>query len=314
MGNLIDIPDINPESITIGNTSKSESTFNAKNYLDVRLADGEKEKSLTIRLLPMNLETGNPFVVVYMHNGIKVPKEVSKSGYKSYICLSKNNDINHDVYGNKCPFCELNKSAYEESEKETDPIKKKEWRKISVDNLAREAVIVRCIERGKENEGVKFWKFNLRTDKTDPFNQIMTLYNQRKKSAEKKGLTENILSIYKGRDLTITITEGNSAPKIFDDSDITPLTDDENKLREWVYDSKKWQDVFSVKSYDYLSLVSQMKIPWFDRSKNKWVDKNEIESLPTTNGEDMIEHSVSHEEPSFAESLEINDIDNDLPF
>ncbi len=284
MGNLINLPNITPESIVVSNDSSNNgrtrsNTFNEKNYLNVRLDEknGETQKTLTIRLLPMDLETGNPFVKVHMHN-VHVPKEVSKSGYKSYICLSKNKDIDHETYGNKCPFCELNQSAYQESLKESDPIKKKNFQDISIANKSNEAVIVRCIERGKEDEGVKFWKFNLRRDKTDPYNAIINLYNMRKEEGERAGQVLNILDIYNGRDLNVTITEGNAAPQILDASLSTPLSKDEEQMKKWIYDEKKWQDVFSTKPYEYLSLISQMKIPWYDREQGKWVDKEEIDA------------------------------------
>ena len=331
MGNLINLPNITPESIVIDNESNSRNftktnSFNEKNYLNVRLAKGETEKTLTIRLLPMDLETGNPFVKVHMHN-VRVPKEVSESGWKSYICLAKNKDIDHEKYGNKCPFCELNHNAYQESVKETDPIKKKNFQDISIANLSREAVIVRCIERGKEDEGVKFWKFNLRSDKTDPYNAILKLYQLRKEAAEKKGKTENILDIYEGRDLNITITaEGTSAPQIVDDSDRSPLSENEEQMKEWIYDSKKWQDVFSTKPYEYLSLVSQMKIPWYDREKGMWVDKEEFNAEHkdlAKNEEENIEkaaHAAAHPEEAvapakddFVASMTIKD-EEELPF
>jgi hypothetical protein len=284
MGNLINLPNITPESIVVSNDSSNgnyakPNAFNEKNYLNVRLDEknGEEQKTLTIRLLPMDLETGNPFVKVHMHN-VHVPKEVSKSGYKSYICLAKNKDINHEKYGNKCPFCELNQNAYQESLKETDPIKKKNFQDISIANKSNEAVIVRCIERGKEDEGVKFWKFNLRRDKTDPYNTIINLYNMRKEEGERAGQVLNILDIYNGRDLNVTITKGNAAPQILDASLSTPLSRDEEQMKKWIYDEKKWQDVFSTKPYEYLSLISQMKIPWYDREQGKWVDKEEIDA------------------------------------
>ena len=283
MGNVVNLPNINLDSVIIAdesnNHSKKAKAFDEKNYLNVRLdeANGEKTKTLTIRLLPMDLETGNPFVKVHMHN-VRVPKEVSKSGYKSYICLAKNKDIDHETYGNKCPFCELNQNAYKEAEKETDPIKKKSFQDISIANKSREAVIVRCIERGKEDEGVKFWKFNVRFDKTDPYNTILKLYELRKAEGERAGVAVNILDIYNGRDLNVTITEGNAAPQILDASINTPLSRDEEQMKEWIYDTKKWQDVFSTKPYEYLSLISQMKIPWYDREKGMWVDKEEIDA------------------------------------
>lgn len=282
MGNVINLPNITPESIVISNEASNNNysknkSFDEKNYLNVRLAEGETQKTLTIRLLPMDLETGNPFVKIHMHN-VRVPKEVSKSGYKSYICLAKNKDIDHEKYGTKCPFCELNQNAYKEYLNESDEIKKKNFKDIATANMSREAVIVRCIERGKEDEGVKFWKFNLRSDKTDPYNSILKLYALRKEEGDRAGVELNILDIYNGRDLNVTITEGNAAPQILDASLSTPLSRDEEQMKAWIYDTKKWQDVFSTKPYEYLSLISQMKIPWYDREQGKWVDKEEIDT------------------------------------
>lgn len=285
MGELIDLPNITPDSIVFdeGQSEKlvKTSKFDEKNYLNVRLKKGETEKTITIRLLPMDLKTGNPFQKIYIHN-VKVPADMVNPGdkpYKSYICLAKNKDINHEKFGDNCPYCELNRAAYLESTKTDDPIKKKELQKLSTDCLAKEAIICRCIERGKEDEGVKFWKFNIRFDKTDPYNQILNLYKMRKESAEKKFKTENILDIFEGRDLNVTITsEGTSAPTIIDDSDRSPLSEDKEQMKEWIYDKKTWQDVFTCKPYDYLNLVAQMKVPWYDRPTNSWVDKAEIDA------------------------------------
>ena len=272
----------------------------------------------------MDLDTGNPFVKVYTHN-VKVPKEVSKSGYKSYICLNKTPGIDHEVFGNKCPFCELNREAYSESTKTDDPVKKKALQEISVANLHRETVIVRCIQRGKEDEGVKFWKFNIRDkDKSDPYNQIMRLYKTRKEEAEAAGQKLNILDIYNGRDLNITIIDGNSAPAVSDAGFSTPLSKDENQMKQWIYDSKKWQDVFAIKPYEYLNIVSQMRIPWYDRDLGKWVDKeeydiahgNEVKKADddVKNAEDALKETAKEpEKKDFAASITINDED-DLPF
>lgn len=292
MGNFKVLPNINLDSIVLEDEKEEKnlekkSTFDVKNYLNVRLGKDEQEKTLTIRILPMDLETGNPFAKIFVHN-VKVPKEMVKpdeSGYKSFICLSKNADIDHEKYGTKCPFCEMNKAAYYESTKETDPVKKKELQKLSIDNKAIPAVVVRCIERGHEDEGVKFWKFNIREkDKQDPYNQIVSLANMRKESAAKKGRVENILDIYEGKDLNVTISssEGTSAPKIIDD-ERCPLSENEEQMKKWIYDEKKWQDVFTCKDYDYLNLVSQMKIPWFDKTTGKWIDKEEYEAKRNEN-------------------------------
>lgn len=331
MGNLINLPNITFDSLVVEGqnktTEKKTSAFDAKNYLNTRLSDGETEKTLTIRLLPMDLETGNPFVIIHTHN-VKVPQAMVKTGekpYKTYICLKKTADIDHERFGDNCPFCEMNYKAYKESEKQTDPVMKKNYQDISLANLSRETVVCRCIERGKEDEGVKFWKFNIRNDKTDPYNQILKLVNLRKENAERKGKVENILDIYNGRDLTITITEGStSAPTIVDDSDRSPLSENEDLMRQWIFDTKKWQDVFTCKPYEYLNLVAQMRTPWFDRANGVWVDKEEFDgrNKKQTEGVDaeieaakqtVAEVSASKTQAqSFAASLEIND--DDMPF
>ena len=323
MGNLINLPNITFDSLVVEGQKKSTerktNAFDAKNYLNTRLSDGETEKTLTIRLLPMDLETGNPFVVVHTHN-VKVPQAMVKPGekpYKTYICLSTTADIDHEEFGTKCPFCEINKKAYNESTKTDDPVIKKNYQEISIANLSRESVICRCIERGKEDEGVKFWKFNLRNDKTDPYNQILKLVNLRKENAEKKGRVENILDIYDGRDLIITITEGStSAPIVTDDGDRSPLSENEELMKKWIYDSKKWQDVFTCKPYEYLNLVAQMKTPWFDRENNVWVDKDEYDGNKKESTEEIDAEITAAKEAtvdrSFAESLMVNE--DDMPF
>lgn len=250
-----------------------------KNYLNITLAEGQKEKTLTIRLLPMDLDPnsstyGTPFVHVHVHN-VKVPKEIKESGYGNYICLSKTDGIDHDKFGYKCPFCEINKAAYNEGKNEKDPAKQKELYNLSTSNKSREAVIVRCIDRDHEDDGVKFWKFNLRDDKTDPYNQIMNLWNLRMEEGKRAGVNLNILDIYNGVDLTVKITEGNSAPTITDGRIQCPISRDSQQLHDWLYDKKTWQEVFTAKPYEYLKLISAMKIPWKDKESGLWVDKEE---------------------------------------
>lgn len=306
MGNQIELPNITPESIVEDTASKAKtqpkktSTFDEKNYLNVRLADGETQKELTIRLLPMDLKTGNPFVKVHVHN-VKVPKALAPNSvkpYKTYICLAKTNDIDHEKYGHECPFCNINSLAYNKSVNESDPVKKKELQDISIANKSIEAVIVRCIERGKENEGVKFWKFNLRKDKKDPYHTILNLYNQRKAEGEKVGRVENILDIYNGYDLTVTITDGDPVPPptITDAKYSTPLSTDEEQMKAWIFDSKKWQDVFTCKPFEYLSLVSEMREPWYDKTTGKWVEKQD------TSGEKAKENEEADEKIKEAEA------------
>ena len=281
MGN--NFPNITPEVIAasaseiaapVKNTGEKKSTFDTKDYLDVKVGENEHSNTLNIRLLPMD-DSGNPFLLVHVHHLSNLPKEVSLSGYKAFMCLSQNPDVIHEKYGKRCPFCELRSQFYKKSCEETDPIKKKELQKMSCSYIPGDAVIVRCIQRGKEEEGVKFWKFNLRTDATDPYHTILRLYKSRAEQGKELGLDVNILDLYKGRDLEVTFTKGNAAPTIIDGGIERPVTNDMEQLRRWLYEGKKWYEVFTPKPYDYLSLVAAGRVPWFDKRNNRWIDKEE---------------------------------------
>ena len=197
---------------------------------------------------------------------------------------SRNNPtIDHEKFGDKCPFCEINKEAYEKSTKAATAAEKKAWQDISLANKTKEAIIVRCIERGKEDEGVKFWKFNLKFDNSDPYHKILDLYKTRLEEGKQVGRNINILDIYNGRDLTITIKRGNTENQttidVIESSVDTPVSSNQEQLLAWLNDSKKWQDVFTPKPYEYLQLIQEGKYPWFDRAANKWVDKEEYDKI-----------------------------------
>ena len=258
-----------------------EKVFDEKNYLNIRLSDNQTTKELKFRLLPIDGESNTPFKKIHVHT-VKVPKEVSPSGWKSYICIEKTEGIDRNIYGSKCPFCEMNREAYKKFSEATEPTIKERWKKISLDNIPKEACIVRGIERGAEEDGPKFWKFNIRKDKTDPKGQIMELYKTRLEESREEGLEdENILDINTGKDLKITISlasdnnqgENRTSVKIVDYGKNKPLSTDVNQMLEWVNDSKKWSDVFTIKPYDYLSVILEGEIPFYDKTLNKWVKK-----------------------------------------
>ena len=258
-----------------------EKVFDEKNYLNIRLSDNQTTKELKYRLLPIDGESNTPFKKIHVHT-VKVPKEVSPSGWKSYICIEKTEGIDRNIYGSKCPFCEMNREAYKKFSEETEPTIKERWKKISLENIPKEACIVRGIERGAEEDGPKFWKFNIRKDKTDPKGQIMELYKTRLEESREEGLEdENILDINTGKDLKITISlasdnnqgENRTSVKIVDYGKNKPLSTDVNQMLEWVNDSKKWSDVFTIKPYDYLSVILEGEIPFYDKTLNKWVKK-----------------------------------------
>lgn len=275
------------------NENGRKNAFDIKNYLNLRLSKEEKSKTITIRLLPFP-DTRTPFLHIHMHT-TNVHEKIADSGRKAYICLEKTEGLDKERFGSKCPFCEIAKKSYKDAKEEKDPEKREILRNRGKQYLSDEYVIMRCIERGKEDEGVKFVKVKVHQSKKDDiYSQICTLAEVRKnawlskKSNEGKDTREsNILSINDyGYDLMITVTKaveydkyGNKTEKmtyqVTDDRDPSPLSEDQEQAKAWVYDEKKWYEVFVPKPYDYLAIVMQGKLPWYDRAIGKWVSKEE---------------------------------------
>ena len=292
------------------------NNFDVKNYLNVKLKPGELSKELTIRLLPIDKDSNTPFKKIKMH-----PIKIEGVGWKNYVCLSKTEDIDHDKFGHKCPFCELNQKAYNASLEEKDPIEKRRWQRISLDNIPNDVVVVRCIERGAEEDGPKFWKFNLHKKKDDPYHVMLDLYNTRKKEDEDDGIENpiNIFDIYEGKDLIVKITAeldeqgkptGKTSVTIKDKSRVTPLSTSKEQMEKWINDPKTWRDVFVAKPYEYLSIIINGKVPYFDREQNKWVeriesnDENDQQELISKEIEEDFEKAMSVSKPT----IDNNDI------
>lgn len=287
---------------------KSEKiSFDTRNYLDFTIPEGKKSREVTIRLLPVKYTAeGKPeyFQIVKLHN-ITVNKELSpnKSGKKAYICLdSSNTGIDHNVYGDNCPICEYQKEIWKQWHLETDENKKKELAKEAGSFNVRDYCIVRCIERGKESEGPKFWRIPIRQDQTDAYNKILLLAKTRYNEGLEAGIKINIFSIYEGRDLIVTFTEGTGAPTIVDKGVSTPVTSNGELLKQWCYDEKKWSDVFCAKPYDYLKIVLEGEVPWYDKNNQHWVTKTEYEKNKS-NQEYVINEQIHKVEQEIVSSI-----------
>lgn len=287
---------------TAKSTTEKKSMFDTRNYIDTKIPKGQDKKEITIRLLPIDFKDGKPvmFKKVFFHN-IPVADELNpnKSGKKGYMCLdSKNEAIDHSVYGNKCPICEAQQELWKQWREETDASKKKLILEAINPIDVREYCIIRCIERGKEDDGPKFWRIFLRIDKTDVYHKILLLAETRKKEGEEVGEKINILSCHNGRDLNITFTAGTSAPTVVDKGVSTPLTSDVELFNKWYYDSKKWSDVFSVKPYDYLKIAYNGEVPWFDKDNNCWVSKKGFDDK-NNSLEEKINNEIKNAEENY---------------
>lgn len=253
---------------------KKENTFDLKNYLQAKLGNDETSKHLIIRLLPYDPTGGTPFKKVWMHM-VKVNKEVSKSGWKTFPCPT------HNELGGECPFCKVSEEARKLGKEIKDEIQKKKVNEMEFANRAKEYWVVRCIERGYEEDGVKYWLFPHSRKNDGIYNKIMNKFQNRYETAKLMGKECNIFDLNNGRDLIVTLTktsDGKTSTDIDVADDSTPLTTDYEKGMKWINDEKKWTDVFTVKPYDYMKIIAEGGIPLYSREKSTYVDKNMVQA------------------------------------
>jgi len=274
-----------------------KTQFNEKNYLQARLSDKESSKTLTIRLLPFSQGGGgSPFKKVFMHT-VKVNKEVSPSGWKTFVCPSHNKK-DGVLMGEKCPFCETSAKARELKSKSIDEPTRKRYGDIEFLNKVKEMWIVRCIERGHEEDGVKFWLFNSSKKKDGVYDKIMNLAKIRSEAAARKGNQYSIFDLNNGLDLIITLTktaDNKTSIQIVDDGFPSPLTDDFELGMKWIEDDKKWYEVYTVKPYDYMAIIAMGGVPIFSKELNKYVDRDEMNKIKEEAEKERLEEELTRE-------------------
>lgn len=327
----------NPEAIESSITATAEaqttSKFDVNNYLDVKLGKDETSRTVKIRLLPIDMTSGK-FCTSAMTHAMKVPRQVSKSGFKTYVCLNDPSIPGYDP-NVKCPLCakveELRKESSKHNEKyvtkQIDTLRerarqaKAEGNQQLLNELTEQATklkadinpalantlwascrsmkakrtyFVRCIDRNKEGEGVKWWRFNENSEKDGVYNKLLNLYVTRKKEYADDKVCDNynIFDVNNGRDINVILTkkeedakgENGTTKKVVktkvnltDASRETPLTTNVELGNKWLTDEKKWYDCYAIKTADYLAIIADGMIPYFDKVNNKWIAKTETD-------------------------------------
>ena len=271
----------------IANTKNGRNKFDEKDYLDTKLKPGETERQIRIRLLPATQDSGKLAVEVKTHS-LKVSEKIAKSGFKSFICLNDEQTPNYDQ-NIKCPLCEKAFELFKEAKK-----LREKGDKDAADTIYKKAsslmpkvtYIARVIDRDKESDGVKFWRFNKTTNGDGIFDKLIKLYKNRHENAIKKGIEGgyNIFDVNEGRDIIITITRTFSkdgkemAPKVAIDvdEDKTPLSPDPEQMRAWIEDNKKWYEAYTTRNAQYLELIADDKVP-YRLPDGTFVDADEVE-------------------------------------
>jgi hypothetical protein len=167
--------------------------------------------------------------------------------------------------------------------------------------------IVRCIERDHEEDGVKFWLFNASRKKDGVYDKIINLFNERWEEAKEVGEQYNIFDLNDGKDLNITLSKdpnNKTVIQITDASRPSPLSTDYDQALSWIEDPKKWDEVYTVKPYDYMAIVVQGGYPVFDKQTQKYVDKEELDKRKEIEKQQEITENYTEQKKDFTQFVE----------
>jgi hypothetical protein len=206
--------------------------------------------------------------------------------------------------GEKCPFCELSAKARQLKSQALDEPTKKKYGDIEFLNKAKDMWIVRCIERGHEEDGVKFWMFPDNRQGKGVYDQIMGLAETRRESAKAKGNDYSIFDLNNGLDLIIKLkkgTDGKTATQILDGGFPCPISDDFETGEKWIHDDKKWYEVYTVKAYDYMAIVAEGGVPVFDKEVGKYVNKLEADKVKEEADKQRLEEALTEQSRDYSE-------------
>lgn len=307
--------------------NQKKTEFNEKNYLNTRLSDGEDEREFNVRII-LTEDIDGRFKVaipiethsIMLNDKQQKAKTISKSKFKSFICLNDPHIHNADDDNHcGCPLCDKKKELFVEAEA-TSTKGTADWKakcKNAYKYESKITYVVRCIERGKEDEGVKFWRFNKRDDGSGIYDQLLNIA----KLYSKHGI--KVYDYQTGYDLVVKLTKDPDptpgAPvktnvTVCADVVSSPLAETQEEIDSIINDPKDWRDMYSTKSYDYLKIVADGESPIWSREANKFVEWIDTDVLKQRNAE--IEKAAANElKETIVETKQNSDnIDTDLPF
>jgi len=265
--------------------------YDLKNYFNTYIKEGVKSATKQIRILPTT-NGSTPFVEVHTHK-VQVDGE-----WKTFACLK------HEK-GEACPFCEA-REALLSTGKDSDKELAKKYN-------ARKMYVVKVIDREHEDEGVKFWRFNHDYRKEGIYDKIIGVLNAIKK---------DVTNAENGRDLLLTINRNmNNIPVVSAVASLDPstLSEDQELTDLWLSDSRVWEDVYSVRTYDYLEIIVKGGVPVWDKEEKKFVDR---EALTTENPNATLEAELTMGVENIKANLKVAETvktapteeEDDLPF
>lgn len=266
-----------------GSTNKVSQEDRMKKYFTTVLPKGERSGERRIRILPSD-DGGSPFKEAYFHE-----VQVDGNWVKLY-------DPSKD--GKRSPLNEVYEGLIMTGD-EQDKVLARQYR-------SRKFYIVKVIDREREQDGVKFWRFKHNTKNEGVLDKIYPLFKN-------KG---DITDPQKGRDLIINLNltkagngrEYTTITSIIPE-DQSPLHTDSDVASTWLKDELTWSDVYSKKPEEYLEMVARGEVPRWDTATGKYVS-NSTEEFEMAKPSTPVKKSPA---PEF-DPQEDAEGDDDLPF
>lgn len=234
----------NSQNSTTQTSFSSED--NLKNYFSTWMPDSVKQKQFRVRILP-DADGGSPFKLMKIHS-----LEVNGK-YPKFLCPKETN-------GEECPFCEA-KALLMKGDAAS--------KKLSNTYNLRDMHVVKLIDREREAEGVKFWRFAKNYKNQGVMDKIMDVVMA-------MGPTISIDDPATGFDLLISVkrdTQGipgvNSIMAVPTGS--TVLSEDPTIAQEWLSDERTWKDVYKSKTYEFMEITLNGDTPVYDKEKKIYV-------------------------------------------
>ena len=286
--------------------------FDLTKYFTLMLPKGVNTEEKVVRFLPLNAaDPFKYFEIVKFHN-----LQVDGKFAKLY-------DPAQD--GEESPLNDMNKILLKSGDTDEE---RKENKTLANNYKSREFYIVKLIERGKEHEGPKFWRFNKVNDGSGIMDKLIPL--MKRLDDKKPGGGAIWRPDAEGRDIVVSTIRDTSKVKAGSKDkdgytkvsqimvdDPSPLSADEAQSNAWLNDPITWKDVYKKKPIDYLRIVAQGCTPVWDKEAKKFVAKSSETHTNTAVSEPK---QNTYSKPPAAEIS--NDVDDepttivvdDLPF
>lgn len=225
-------------------------------YFTLALPDGVNTEEKQVRILPLTADDPfTYFALVKFHN-----LKIGKKWQKLY-------DPAQD--GEESPLTDMYKALYKTGNKED--------KDLASNYRARDFYVVRLIERGKEHEGPKFWRFNKVNDGSGIMDKLIPLMKRLDDKNPGSG------AIWRpdgeGRDIVINtvrdVAKGFTKVSQIMIEDKSSLSADEAQATAWLNNPTTWKDVYKKKPIEFLRIVAQGCEPVWDSEAKKFVAKSE---------------------------------------